>query len=244
MKRRLLLFFTMLFTLSLITMIPIKAEAKVCLSDSKVVLEPTTTYQLNVEGTESDVKWSSSNKNVVTVDENGLLTPKAVGMSKVVATVNGKKYSCKVTVVDYTGMSIEQKEVVSLAVKYVGNKYCYGGSSLTKGTDCSGFTMALYKKLGYKLKHNAYAQMKTTKRVSMSEIQPGDLIFYGTSKSNCSHVALYIGNKKVVHASNEITGITVSDYKYRKYVAVGRVLETETYLQEVDGNVTRTAVAQ
>jgi cell wall-associated NlpC family hydrolase len=78
----------------------------------------------------------------------------------------------------------------------------------------------------------------------MKKIKPGDLIFYGTSKSNCSHVAMYIGNQKVVHASTERTGITISDYKYRKYVGVGRVLKTETYSTpdvEKEDSVTRYA---
>ena len=79
----------------------------------------------------------------------------------------------------------------------------------------------------------------------MRDIKPGDLIFYGSSKKACSHVALYIGNGKVVHASTETTGIVVSDYKYRKYVAVGRVLETETYPGEAtDESVTRYANQQ
>ena len=85
--------------------------------------------------------------------------------------------------------------------------------------------MAVYKKFGYNLFHNAYQQMKDTKKVKMKKIQPGDLIFYGSSKKNCSHVALYIGNEKVVHASTESTGIVISDYDYRKYVGVGRVLK-------------------
>ena len=90
--------------------------------------------------------------------------------------------------------------------------------------------------------HNAYSQIGDTKTVKMKNIKPGDLIFYGSSKRSCSHVALYIGNGKVVHASTERTGIVVSDYKYRKYVAVGRVLEKETYPgEETDESITRYA---
>jgi len=63
------------------------------------------------------------------------------------------------------------------------------------------------------------------------------LIFYGRSKASCSHVALYIGNKKVVHASTESTGIVVSDYDYRKAVGYGRVLKKATYPKDVDCNV-------
>lgn len=247
MKRRTLLLLTILFTLSLVAFSPVKAEAagKVKLNKTKVLLEIGESYQLKVKNTTSKVKWSSSNKKVVKVSSKGVLTPKTVGTAKVTAKVNGKKYTCKVTVADYSGMSVEQKEVVSYALKYVGNKYRYGGSSLTKGTDCSGFTMAVYKNFGYNLVHNAYGQLKTTKSVKMKNIKPGDLIFYGSSKKNCSHVALYIGNNKVVHASTESTGIVVSDYKYRKYVGVGRVLKKATYPeQDVNDDVTRTAASK
>ena len=249
MKRRALLILTVLLTLSIMTLSSLKVEAAgtVKLNKSKVVLEIGSTYCLKVKNTTKKVKWSSGNKKVVKV-KNGCLTPVAVGSTKVTAKVNGKKYVCKVTVIDYTGMSNEQKEVVSYALKYVGNKYRYGGSSLTKGTDCSGFTMAVYKKFGYSLYHNAYQQLKETKTVKMKNIRPGDLIFYGSSKKSCSHVALYIGNGKVVHASTESTGIVVSDYNYRKYVGVGRVLEKVTYPEvpddTADENITKTAVAK
>lgn len=243
MKRRGLLLLTVLFTFSMVILFSVNAEAAgaVKLNNSKLVLEMNTQYQLNMLNTDSNVKWTTSDRNVVTV-KNGLLTPVSVGSAKVTAEVDGKKYICRVTVADYTGMSIEQKEVVSYALKYVGNRYRYGGTSLTKGADCSGFTLAVYKKFGYNLFHNAYQQMVDTKSVKMKKIQPGDLIFYGSSKRSCSHVALYIGSGKVVHASTESTGIVISDYNYRKYVGVGRVLKTATYPGEnTDQSVTRTA---
>ncbi len=250
MKRKELLLLVILFTFTMMAMFSTKAEAAgaVKLNNKKLVLEMGTEQRLNVLNTTDKVKWSTSDKKIVKV-KNGLLTPVGVGSAKVTAKVNGKKYICRVTVADYSSMSLEQKEVISYALKHVGNKYCYGGSSLTKGTDCSGFTMAVYKKFGYNLFHNAYQQMKDTKKVKMKKIQPGDLIFYGSSKKNCSHVALYIGNEKVVHASTESTGIVISDYDYRKYVGVGRVLKKATYPPKeteegypVDGdNVTRTA---
>lgn len=237
MKRKALLILTVLFAFSMVTLSSFKVEAAatVKLNKKKVVLEIGSKDYLEVKNTTEKVKWSSGNKKVVKV-KNGCLTPVAVGSTKVTAKVEGKKYICKVTVVDYTGMSNEQKEVVSYALKYVGNKYRYGGSSLTKGTDCSGFTMAVYKKFGYSLYHNAYQQLKETKSVKMKNIRPGDLIFYGRSKKSCSHVALYIGNGKVVHASTESTGIVVSDYNYRKYVGVGRVLKKATYPEVPDNS--------
>lgn len=246
MKRKAVLILTLLFTFSILALTSLKVEAAgaVKLNKKKIVLEMGSTYTLKVNNATGKVKWSSSDKTIVKV-KNGILTPVAVGSTKVTAKVKGKKYTCKVTVIDYTGMSNEQKAVVGYALKYVGNKYRYGGSSLTKGTDCSGFTMAVYKKFGYSLYHNAYQQLKDTKKVKMKNIKPGDLIFYGSSKRNCSHVALYIGNGKVVHASTESTGIIVSDYNYRKYVGVGRVLKQATYPDDsVDESVTRTAASK
>ena len=233
MKCRILGLFSLLLTLCMLGGVSIKAEAAgaVKLNKKKTVLELGEGEQLKVKNTDKKVKWSSEDKSVVKVDSQGRITSTGAGSTKVTAKVGKKKYTCKVTVADYTGMSDEQKEVVSFALQYVGNKYVYGGSSLTKGTDCSGFTMSVYKEFGYDLPHNAYDQMtaKSVKKVKMSKIKPGDLIFYGSSKRSCSHVALYIGNQMVVHASTESTGITISDYQYRKYVGVGRVLKKETY---------------
>ena len=250
MKCRIRLVLAVLFTFGMIACLSVQAEAagKVKLNKTKVVVELGDTYQLQVKNTKKKVKWSTSDSNVVKV-KKGLLTPVAVGKAVVTAKVSGKKYKCTVVVADYTGMSVEQKQVVSYALKYVGNRYVYGGSSLTKGTDCSGFTMSVYKKFGYKLTHNAYGQLTTTKQVKMKKIKPGDLIFYGSSKKSCSHVAMYIGNGKVVHASTESTGITISDYNYRKYVGVGRVLKKATYPEtdentDVNDDVTRMATSK
>ena len=217
-----------------------KGDSVVTESTASGAIKATkTTVAADTPVVNKNVKWSSSNKKIVKVGKDGVITPVAVGAATITGKYNGKKYSCRVTVIDYEGMSDEQKDVISYALKYVGNPYRYGGISLTKGTDCSGFTHSVYKKFGYNLFHNAYQQMVDTKKVKMKDIQPGDLIFYGSSKSSCSHVALYIGNGKVVHASTPSTGIVVSDYNYRKTCGVGRVLKTATYPdQNTDQNST------
>lgn len=246
MNRKFFVYLTIIMAVVLVAFIPVEAQAagKVKLNKTKLVLEMGTTEQLQVQNTTQSVKWSSSNRKIVKVS-NGVLTPVSVGTAKVTAKVSGKKYTCKVTVADYTGMSIEQKEVISFALKHVGNPYRYGGSSLTNGTDCSGFTYSVYGNFGYKLKRTAYQQLCSTKSVKKKNLKPGDLIFYGRSKRSCSHVALYIGNNKVVHASTESTGIVVSDYDYRKAVGYGRVLKTETYPgQPTDESTTRYATSR
>jgi len=244
MNRKILTFFTVIFVFAIVAFFPVQAEAagKVKLNKSKLVLEMGTTYELKMLNTTKKVKWSTSNKRIVKV-KSGLLTPVSVGTAKVTANVNGKKYSCMVTVADYSGMTIEQKEVISFALQYVGNRYRYGGTSLTNGTDCSGFTFAVYKNFGYNLQRTAYQQLCSTKNVKKKNLKPGDLIFYGSSKRSCNHVAMYIGNQKVVHASTESTGIVVSDYNYRRIVGYGRVLKKSTY-PEVEDSTTRFAISK
>ena len=115
------------------------------------------------------------------------------------------------------GISDARVEIVSLAQKYIGNPYVWGGTSLTKGVDCSGFTMVLMAKYGVSLPHSAAAQSKMGKAVSLDSLKPGDLVFYG-SKSRINHVVMYIGNGQVCHASSKKTGIKISNLYYRKPV--------------------------
>lgn len=112
--------------------------------------------------------------------------------------------------------------VVDYALQFVGNPYVYGGTSLTNGTDCSGFTMSVYKKFGVSLPHSSSAQARCGTKVSSSDMKPGDLVFYGKG-SGINHVAMYIGGGKVVHASTRRTGIKVSNAFYRTPVTVRRV---------------------
>ena len=112
--------------------------------------------------------------------------------------------------------------VVAYATSFVGNPYVYGGSSLTNGTDCSGFTMRVYEKFGVYLPHSSAAQASCGTKVSTSDMQPGDLVFYG-SGSSISHVAIYIGGGQIVHASSAKTGIKISNAFYRTPITVRRV---------------------
>lgn len=104
--------------------------------------------------------------------------------------------------------------IVSYALKFVGNPYVYGGTSLTNGADCSGFTFAVYRDCGYSLPRSSRDQAASGREVSLDEIKPGDLIFYAKG-GTINHVALYIGNGQVVHASTARTGIKISNYNYR-----------------------------
>lgn len=113
------------------------------------------------------------------------------------------------------GVSDVRVEMVEYAKQFLGNPYVWGGSSLTKGTDCSGFTMSIYKKYGVKLSHSSRAQANEGKKIKASELQPGDLVFYANGSGTINHVAMYIGGGKVIHASNPKSGIKISKYNYR-----------------------------
>lgn len=121
------------------------------------------------------------------------------------------------------GVSDVRVDLVSYATQFVGNPYVWGGTSLTKGADCSGFTMSIMAKYGVYLPHSSKAQANCGTRISASEAKPGDLFFYGSGKS-INHVAIYIGNGQIVHASNKKTGIKISNAYYRSPICVTRVL--------------------
>jgi cell wall-associated NlpC family hydrolase len=106
------------------------------------------------------------------------------------------------------------QDVVDYALQFVGNPYVYGGSSLTNGTDCSGFTMSVYANFGYSLPHSSAMQATKGTEVDLSAVSPGDLVFYKNGGTTIGHVALYIGNGQVVHASTSKTGIIVSNMYY------------------------------
>lgn len=109
--------------------------------------------------------------------------------------------------------------VVDYAKQFVGNPYVWGGTSLTSGADCSGFVQSVYSNFGVSLPRTSYEQQNAGREVSYSEAQPGDLICYG------GHVAIYMGDGKIVHASNSRDGIKVSDNAaYRTILSVRRLV--------------------
>lgn len=121
------------------------------------------------------------------------------------------------------GVSNTRVDLVQFAKKYVGNPYVWGGVSLTRGADCSGFVLSVFKQFGVSLPHSSRAQAGYGRKVTLSEAQPGDLIFYAKNGA-INHVAIYIGNGQVVHASNPRSGIKISNATYRTPAVIRRVL--------------------
>lgn len=110
--------------------------------------------------------------------------------------------------------SATRTAIVAYAKQFLGNPYVYGGTSLTNGADCSGFTQSIFKNFGIEIGRSSRDQAANGKEIPISDVQPGDLLFYG-SGSYINHVALYIGGGQVIHSSNERTGILIAPANYR-----------------------------
>ena len=120
---------------------------------------------------------------------------------------------------DSSSYSGSGSSVVDYATQFVGNPYVWGGTSLTNGADCSGFVQSVYANFGISLPRTSYEQQYAGTEVSYADAQPGDLICYG------GHVAIYMGNGRIVHASNSVDGIKISDNAaYRTIVSVRRLV--------------------
>ena len=129
---------------------------------------------------------------------------------------------------DGSGSSTKQSrrsQLVNYALQFVGNRYVWGGTSLTNGVDCSRFTMRVMEKFGVSLPHYSGSQAQMGKKVTSATMKPGDLIFYAGSNGKVNHVAIYIGNGRIVHAASRRSGIKTSTWNYRTPVAIRSMLD-------------------
>ncbi len=159
------------------------------------------------KGTELDVKDNSDNTWVkVTVDDE-------VGyVHRELVTVSYQLRKA-VSYSESSGSSV-RAQMVAYAKQFLGNRYVFGGTSLTRGIDCSAFTMRIYQKFGYSISRTSRTQAVRGRRIKVTDVKPGDLVFYANN-GYIYHVAMYIGNGQVIHASSPSTGIIISHMSYR-----------------------------
>ena len=162
----------------------------------------------DTESTEEEYTEESGSSEDVEYDEYGNVIDSD-------NTVSQEEYESQDTP-SYSGSG---SSVVDFATQFVGNPYVWGGTSLTGGADCSGFTQSVYANFGVSIPRTSYEQQNAGYEVPYSEAQPGDLICYG------GHVAIYMGNGQIVHASNSRDGIKISnDATYRTILSVRRLV--------------------
>ena len=181
-------------------------------TDSPVVTQVATGEILDYVGTEGD--WVA----VLLDDETVYVS------SDYVEVTSDLRTALTMTEVLYgEGVSDVRADLCNYALQFVGNPYVWGGTSLTRGADCSGFVLSVFKNYGVSLPHSSRAQASMGTSIKLAEAKAGDLVFYGNGR-RINHVAIYLGGGRVVHASNPRTGIRVSNVGYRTPVKVVRVL--------------------
>jgi uncharacterized protein YgiM (DUF1202 family) len=122
------------------------------------------------------------------------------------------------------GVSDVRVSLCEYAKQFIGNPYVWGGTSLTKGADCSGYVLSIFGKYGYSLPHSSRAQATMGTKTTVAEAKPGDLVFYSKG-GRVNHVAIYIGGGQVVHASSPKYGIRITSVYYRTPTAVRRIIQ-------------------
>ncbi len=115
-------------------------------------------------------------------------------------------------------------QIVNYALQFLGNPYVWGGTSLTRGADCSGFTLSVFGHFGVGLPHYSGSQAGMGKSIKSSEMRPGDLVFYANSRGKINHVGIYIGNGQIVNAASRRSGIKISTWNYRTPVKIVNIL--------------------
>lgn len=152
-------------------------------------------------------------------EERARLEKETIGESEEESRVNTTAKSEAVSSSSYTSNSSSassiRNNIVEYALKFEGNPYVWGGTSLTNGADCSGFTQSVFRDKGISISRTSRTQANSGREISLENIQPGDLIFYAKN-GTINHVVIYIGNGKVIGASNPELGIKISNYTYRQ----------------------------
>lgn len=178
-----------------------------------IAAQNATLQSLDAQITEAEAEEARKKAE----EEAKLLAEAAQNGTGVTVTTTGN-VTYDTTPIYNSGGSDLGKAIANYGCQFIGNPYVYGGTSLTQGADCSGFTMSVYKNFGYNLPRSSSAQQSVGREVSYSEAQPGDIICYS------GHVAIYIGNGQIVHASTPSGGIKIGSATFRTIITVRRVI--------------------
>ena len=207
-----------------------EAEKKESTKKESKTEENTTKESSKKESTkkETETSTASTKAKETTTQETKLADNTTVEKSKKETTKQEteSKKSKKETKADTVPAGGDEREaIVAYAKQFLGNPYKYGGTSLTEGCDCSGFTMQVYSKFGYSIGRDSRTQSNASgSSIDASSLKKGDLIFYA-SEDTINHVGIYIGDGKIIHSSNARTGITISPANYRSPAKILNILD-------------------
>ncbi|MCR5302652.1 MAG: C40 family peptidase [Lachnospiraceae bacterium] len=181
------------------------------------------TKKNNGELVTTDGKSSDSGTSVTSDTQDGTASEGKSTTTAVTATIEGEQTTSETkTETKTTGTTVTATgsgtgtDIANYALQFVGGPYVAGGTSLTNGCDCSGFTQSVFSNFGIKLPRNSYDQSQGGTEVTIDQAQAGDIVYYG------GHVAIYIGNDQIVHASTTATGIKISSVFYRSIITIRR----------------------
>ncbi len=193
--------------------------------NGEVAVLDTEVEPLSQKG-EEDKKVVTEVKKETNVTNKTTTTAKSSTTKKTVATVAKKEVKASKTYVPASYSAVTGQAVVDYAMRYLGLRYVSGGYSLSTGTDCSGFTKLIYKEFGVTLSRAVRAQASNGTYVSKSNLQKGDLVFYGYGNGVVRHVGIYIGNGQVLHESNPRDGVKINSVNMMQYITARRVINS------------------
>ena len=195
-----------------------KTEENITKESTKKETETSTASTKAKETTAQETKLADN----TTVEKSKKETTKKETTKQETESKKSKKETKAATV---PAGGDEREAIVAYAKQFLGNPYKYGGTSLTEGCDCSGFTMQVYSKFGYSIGRDSRTQSNASgSSIDASSLKKGDLIFYA-SEDTINHVGIYIGDGKIIHSSNARTGITISPANYRSPAKILNILD-------------------
>ena len=196
----------------------------------------TNYYNASVESSQSDgetvalvddvIPLSQEESKKESVKKETTTTKKKTTAKKTVSKVTQKTVKSSVTYAPAKYNAVTGNAIVEYAKRYLGLRYVSGGYSLSRGTDCSGFTKLIYKEFGVNLSRVVSGQIKSGTYVSKGDLQKGDLVFYSSGGSKATHVAIYVGNGSVIHESNHRDGVKYSSVNMMRYITARRVINS------------------